>query len=157
MYLPLYLSILLTASAVHVPLQPRVDACNVAIQDNEGDGLDGPTSDKTAGIGVEFETPYFSLTNSACSKADTDTAKRQVIAERTGTNFKLTADTIGTAGKLHAEYILDGQNIKVGSGNAAKAGAAAAADIVSAKTCLPIYSCYVNVIRLLGSPGTGPT
>ncbi|KAH6675112.1 hypothetical protein B0J14DRAFT_637790 [Halenospora varia] len=131
MHLPLYLSILLTASAIHVPLQPRVDACDAAIQDNEGDELTAPTSDGTAGIGAEFETPLFYLTNSACSKADTDTAKGQVIAGRTGTNFVLTADTVGNAGKLHAEYILDGQNIKVGSGDAARAGAAAAADIIA--------------------------
>ncbi|KAI3327059.1 hypothetical protein HD806DRAFT_531649 [Xylariaceae sp. AK1471] len=131
MYLPLCLSILLTASAVHVPLQPRVDACDAAIQDNEGDELIAPTSDGTVGIGAEFESPFFFLTNSACSEADTDTAKKQVIAGRTGTNFELTADTGAGAGKLNAEYILDGQNIKVGSGDAARAGAAAAADIIA--------------------------
>lgn len=133
MHLPLYLSILLTASAVHVPLQPRVDACDAAIQGNEGDELIAPTSDGTAGIGAEFESPVFYLTNSACSKADTDTAKRQIIAGRTGTNFELTADTVGAAGKIQAEYILDGKNIKVGTGDAAKAGAAAAADIASTR------------------------
>ena len=135
MHLPLYLSILLTAAAVHVPLQPRVGACDTAIQDNEGDELTAPTSDGTAGIGAEFETPHFYLTNSACSKADTESAKRQVIAGRTGTNFELTADTVGAAGILQAAYILNGQNIKVGGGDAAKAGAAAAADLVSIRTC----------------------
>ena len=136
MYTLLYLSIILTASAFHVPLQPRVDPCDVAIQDNEGDELTAPTSDGAAGIGAEFETPQFFLINPACSKTDTDTAKKQVIAGRKGTNFELTADTVGQSGKLHAEYILNGQNIKVGSGDAAKAGAAAAADIVSRRTCL---------------------
>ncbi|RDL32656.1 Uncharacterized protein BP5553_09112 [Venustampulla echinocandica] len=106
MHLPLYLSILLTASAVHVPLQPRVNACDAAIQDNEGDELTAPTSDRTAGIGAEFESPFFYLMNAACN-------------------------TIGRSGKLHAEYILNGQNIKVGTGDATRAGAAAAADLIA--------------------------
>lgn len=109
-----------------------MDACDTAIQNNVGDELTAPTSDGTAGIGADLETPQFYLTNSACSNADTDTSKRQVITGRTGTNFELTSDTVGAARKLQAEYILNGQNIKVGSGDAAKAGAAAAADIVSA-------------------------
>ncbi|KAH8645958.1 hypothetical protein BGZ60DRAFT_554916 [Tricladium varicosporioides] len=140
MHLAVFLLILLTASAGHIPLQPRADACHAAIQDNEGDELVAPTSDGTAGIGAEFEAPYFRLANAACSKTNTDTAKGQVIAGRTGINFKLTADTIGVAGKLNAEYILDGQNIKVGSGDAAKAAAAVAADIVTAP--MPLEALY---------------
>jgi len=151
MHLPLYLLMLFTASAVHVPLQPRVGACDAAIQDNEGDELTAPTSDGTAGIGAEFESPFFYLTNSACSKADTDTAKRQVIAGRTGTNFELTADTVGAAGKLQAEYILDGQNIKVGTGDAAKAGAAAAADIVSTRLAFLFIPVILTLLDFLAA------
>ncbi|CZR54066.1 uncharacterized protein PAC_03949 [Phialocephala subalpina] len=87
------------------------------------------TSDGTAGIRAEFECAFFYFTNSAGSKAETNAAKRQVVAGRTGTNFMLTADTGSTAGKLYAEYILNGQNIKVGSGDAARASAAAAWDL----------------------------
>ena len=52
------------------------------------------------------DTRYVNL-NGACNKADTDAAKRQVIAGRTVTNFELTADAVGAAGKLHAEHILN--------------------------------------------------
>jgi hypothetical protein len=116
MHLPLYLSILLTASAAHVPLQPRVGACEAAIQDNEGDDLTAPTADGTAGLGVEFESGAFFFINDDCSNDDTNAAKKQVVGGRTGTNWILTADTGGGAGRLNAEYIFDGQKIKVGSG-----------------------------------------
>ncbi|KAI0837778.1 hypothetical protein F5Y06DRAFT_304212 [Hypoxylon sp. FL0890] len=131
MYLPLYFSILLTASAIHVPLEPRVDVCQAAVEDNEGDELTAPTSDGTAGIGAEFETLEFWLNNRNCDKESTDKAKRQVLAGRTGTNFALTADTTGNAGELHAEYILNGQTIKVGTGDAARAGAAVSANFIA--------------------------
>lgn len=142
MYMPLYLSILLTTSAIYVPVQLRVDGYGKTVQDNTGNRLTIRASDETAGIGVEFETPFFQLKNEACSTADTDTAKRQVIAGRRGTNFELTADTLGFAGILNVEYILDGKNIKVGSGDAARAGAAAAADIVSTRICL-LLTCII--------------
>ncbi|KAI1750248.1 hypothetical protein F4782DRAFT_548750 [Xylaria castorea] len=97
-----------------------------------GDGLTAPTSDKTAGIGAEFETRDFHLTMPGCSKANTDAAKRKIIAGRAGTNFQLTADTGSQAGVLTPEYIMRGDLIKVGSGSAAaKAGAAAAADLMA--------------------------
>ncbi|OTA64293.1 hypothetical protein K449DRAFT_421652 [Hypoxylon sp. EC38] len=133
MYLPFYLSILLAVSAIHVPLELRVDVCQAAVEDNEGDGLTAPTADRTAGIGAEFETIEFWLNSKTCDKESTDKAKRQVVAERTGLNFALTADTTETPGKLNAEYILDGQNIKVGTGDAARAGAAASADFIAWK------------------------
>lgn len=132
MHLLLFMLILRTVSAVYVPLQPRVDPCLEDVEDDEMVELDGITSDGTAGIGAEFEAPFFYFGNPACSKADTFAAKKQIIDGRTGTNWVLTADTGGDAGQVFAEYILDGQNIKVGSGDAAKAGAAAAEDVVSA-------------------------
>ena len=143
MHMPLYLSILLTTSAIYLPLQPRVDGYSTTTQGNSEKSLTARNSDSTAGIGVEFESPFFQFQNPACSKADTDAAKKQVIAGHTGMNFELTADTLSDAGKLNAEYILNGRNIKVGSGDAARAGAAAAADIVSTTTglfiCIFLY------------------
>ena len=142
MHLLLYMSILLTASAVYVPLQPRVDPCEQEVEENEMVELDATTTDGTAGIGAEFESPFFYFVNQACSAADTNAAKKQIVAGRTGTNWILTADTGGGSGKLNAEYILNGENIKVGSGDAAKAGAAAAQDLVSnAVTQLRVLSC----------------
>lgn len=68
-----------------------------------------------------------------CSAEDTFAAKRKIVADQTGTDFQLTAGTGNEAGKLKAELIMDGKTIKVGSGDAAKAGAAAAAKLVSEK------------------------
>ena len=92
--------------------------------------LDGSTTDGTAGIGAEFESPVFYFTKRDCSREDTDAARKQIVAERTGTNWQLTADTSPAPGKLNAEYILNGQNIKVGTGDGAKAGKAWADDLV---------------------------
>ena len=46
-------------------------------------------------------------------------------------DWMLTADTGSGEAKLQAEYILDGQTIKVGTGQAKIAGEAIAADLVS--------------------------
>ncbi|TGJ86907.1 hypothetical protein E0Z10_g1918 [Xylaria hypoxylon] len=131
MQLHLLLLILHIVSAFNAHLQPRLDECTALLQDNEGDSLTVVTFDRTAGIGAEFETPVLYLQNSACDKANTDAAKRKVVAGRIGLNFELTADTIGRPGKLQLEYILKGETIKVGSGDAARAGAAAAADLMA--------------------------
>ena len=142
MHLSLYMSILLTAFAVHVPLQPRVDPCEQVVEEIEMVELDAPTGDGTAGVGAELDSPYFYFVNQTCSDADTNAAKKQIIAGRTGTNWVLTADTGGGFGKLNSEYILNGQDIKVGSGDAATAGAAIAQDFVStAAIRLCVLSC----------------
>ena len=150
------MSLLLTASAVYLPLRPRVDPdpCLEEIEDIEYVQLDGTTADGTAGIGAEFESPFFVFSNSGCSLDDTNAAKGEIVAERTGTNWKLTADSGLGQGKLTAEYILDGQNIKVGSGDGAKAGAAAAQDLVGA-IYLGMFH-LVNAFRLDGTRGLGP-
>ena len=130
MHLLLYTSVLLTASAAYLP--PRaLDPCTQDVQDVEAVQLDGPTADGTAGIGAEFESPAFYFTNISCSVADSNTVKHQIVAQRTGTNWELTADSTSDAGKVNAEYILNGQNIKVGSGDGARAGKAWADDLVS--------------------------
>lgn len=142
MHLLPYMSILLTASAVYLPLQPRSDPCEGDVQDTEMVELDGITADGTAGIGAEFESPFFYFVNPDCNEDDTNAAKKEVVAGRTGPNWILSADTGAGQGKVNAEYILNGVNIKVGSGEGAKAGKAIADDLVStATTRRRILSC----------------
>lgn len=142
MHLLPYLSILLTASAVYLPLQPRLDPCVQDMMDTEMVRFDGITADGTAGIGAEFESPLFYFVHQGCNAKDTNAAKGEVVAKRTGPNWFLSADTGVGQGKLNAEYILDGRNIKVGSGDGAKAGKAVADDLVStAATRLRVLSC----------------
>ena len=142
MHLFPYMSILLTASAVYLPLQPRVDPCLEDVKDTEIVTGDGPTADGTAGIGAEFESPFFYFVNPKCSDDDTNAAKKEVIDGRKGTNWYLSADTGAAPQRLNAEYILDGVNIKVGSGDGEKAGKAVADDLVStAATQLLVLSC----------------
>jgi hypothetical protein len=93
---------------------------------------DGPTPDNSAGIGVEFETSRIIFGNKDCSQDDTNAAKGKLVNNRKGDNWQLTADTTqNIAGQLTAEYILNGINIKIGTGDAKKAAAAVASDIVS--------------------------
>lgn len=93
---------------------------------------DGPTKDGTAGIGAEFESPGFMFKSEGCSLEDTNAAKKKMVDNRKGTNWYLSADTGHDAGVLAAEYILDGVEIKVGSGDGAKAAKELAQDRVSA-------------------------
>lgn len=141
MHLLPYTSILLTASAAYLP--PRaLDPCLQDAQDYEAVQQDGITADGTAGLGAEFESPDFYFTNPECSVDDTNAARGSIVAGRTGTNWKLTADSTSDAGKVRAEYILDGTKIKVGSGDGATAGKAWADDLVNAATSpLGRWSC----------------
>ena len=142
MHVFLYMSILLTGSAVYLPLQPRLDPCLEYVKDTEMVTGDGPTADGTAGIGAEFESPFFYFVNPDCSADDTNAAKREVINGRKGTNWYLSADTGAAPQTLNAEYILDGVNIKVGSGDGEKAGKAVANDLVNlAATWVLVLSC----------------
>ncbi len=118
------------ANALPSKLGSRADPADLC-PNNEAPTLNGPTSDKSAGIGVEFETSQVILSKPGCSQSDTDQAKGQVVGNRKGTNWKLTADTtLETAGRLTAEYILDGTQIKIGTGAASAAAAAVSNDIV---------------------------
>ncbi|KAF2809892.1 uncharacterized protein BDZ99DRAFT_570540 [Mytilinidion resinicola] len=94
---------------------------------------DGPTTSGDAGIGAEFETLQIQFSNNQCSLADTFSAKRKTVQGRSGTNFVLSVDTSVEQGKgkLSAEYVLDGRNIRVGDGSAAAAGRAAHDDLAS--------------------------
>ena len=85
MHLFPYITMLLTASAAYLP--PRaLDPCMQDVQDVEAVQLDGPTADGTAGIGAEFKSPAFYLTNIDCSLEDTDAARKQIITQHTGEN-----------------------------------------------------------------------
>ena len=130
----LYLSTLLTACAAYGPLRPRTysDPSVKDVEDSEQVFNDAVTADGTAGIGAEFESPFFYFVNQACSADNTNDARKKVVAERTGTNWILTADTGASrsGGKLYAEYILDGRNIKVG-GDGDKTAKSLADDLVS--------------------------
>ena len=99
--------------------------------DGETPTLDGPTSDKSAGLGMEFECSAIVLRSPECSAQDTNQAKGKVVTGRKGTNWELTADTTSNvAGSLAPEYILDGTNIKIGDGTASVAAKAAFTDLV---------------------------
>lgn len=67
--------------------------------------LDGPTSDKSAGIGVEFEASDTKFeTKGECSKSDVDKSKGKLVNNWKGPNWQLTADTT-----LSADLILDAE------------------------------------------------
>lgn len=124
----------LLSSLVIVPINalPQSDDVDPCL-DNEATTLDGPTSDKSAGIGVEFETSAVLFSSPKCSESDTNQAKGKVVGNRQGTNWELTADTTNNiAGTLVAEYILDGTQIKIGDGTATAAAAAVSGDLVRA-------------------------
>ena len=92
---------------------------------------DGGTIDKSPGIGVEFETGHIRFFSSNCDKASTDALKGKMVGNRHGDNWMLTADTtLNDAGLLDAEYILDGRNIKLGTGAAEQAADEVRRDVV---------------------------
>ena len=73
----------------------------------------------------------MTLVSPDCNAADTNQAKGKQIGSRSGTNWELTADTtLEIAGRLSAEYILNGQTIKIGTGAASAAAAAVSSDVV---------------------------
>jgi len=83
---------------------------------------------------VEFETGgvlFKSTKNGGCRKEDSDVSKGKLVNNRQGKNWKLTADTIGDANILTAEYILDRTQIKIDAGTAKEAAAAVGNDFVS--------------------------
>ena len=96
MYPLLYMSILSTAFAAFLPLQPRLapDKCEQWFQDQMSEDSDnGLTSDGTAGIGAEFESPGFYWVSRDCSSDNTNAAKKKIIDGRKHDNWRLTADT----------------------------------------------------------------
>lgn len=137
MHSVLFLSLLLTAKAVVLPsITPRAlpPGCDEAYGEiARVEFNDGPTTSGDAGIGAEFETIAIQFSNSKCSLEDTFIAKRKLVKGHSGTNFVLSTDTSieQGAGRLSAEYVLDGRKINVGDGSAAAAGKAAYDDLVN--------------------------
>lgn len=136
---------LLFLSVTSLPsnLKPRadVDPCL-----DETPTLDGPTSDKSAGIGVEFESSGVTFAKEGCSAADTNQGKGKQVADRKDkdNNWKLTADTSNEmAGSLTAEYILNGEQIKIGTGAATAAAAAVSSDLVSMNMMCESHSFHI--------------
>jgi hypothetical protein len=136
MHAILFLSFVLTAKSVVLPsITPRAvpPGCEQAYEEITLVEInDGPTTSGDAGIGAEFETIDIQFSNSGCSLGDTFLAKGKTVQGRSGTNFVLSVDTSVEQGKgkLSAEYVLDGRNIKVGDKSAEAAGRAARDDLV---------------------------
>lgn len=138
--------LLLSVTALPPDLRRRANPNDQCL--DEAPTLDGPTSDESAGIGVEFESSGVRLTKSGCSAADTNQAKGQQVGDREGDNWQLTADTTADlAGVLTAEYILNGKTIKIGTGAASAAAAAVSSDIVSIHLITGVHPFHV-LIRL---------
>lgn len=92
---------------------------------------DGPTSDRSPGIGVEFESSQFVFVNKECKKEPTFASKGKDIDGRAGKDWSLTVDTTeNMAGHLTGEYILNGKTIKLGSGRAKQAATEVKKDLV---------------------------
>lgn len=92
---------------------------------------DGPTKDKSAGLGIELECSKLLFQSKTANEQVTFASKGKLLGERKGTNWKLTADTTpAMAGVITAEYILDGTQIKIGAGSATKAIEEVVKDIV---------------------------
>lgn len=129
--LPLILT--LSTNVLSIDNQRRAFGCDGDDEGSEAPTLNGPTSDKTARIGVEFEAGgvlFQSTLASGCSTEDTDVSKQKLVNNRQGKDWKLTVDTIGDANVLTAEYILDGTQIKLDAGTAKEAAAAVENDFV---------------------------
>ncbi|KAL8895447.1 MAG: hypothetical protein Q9207_008169 [Kuettlingeria erythrocarpa] len=129
--------LLLTSLKTHATaIQRRADCCLGECPDDENGNqsptLDGPTGDKSPGLGVEFEAQRVVFRSGECDKASTDSSKGKMVGGRQGKNWKLTADTtLSIAGRLVAEYILDGTQIKLGAGTATEAASLVANDFTS--------------------------
>ena len=130
--------LLLSVTAFPPDLRRRADPNDPCL--DEAPTLDGPTSDKSAGIGVEFESSGVVFQKPGCSAADTNQAKGQKVGDREGDNWQLTADTTAeAAGLLQAEYILNGKTIKIGTGAASAAAAAVSSDIVRIRLIIGVH------------------
>ena len=142
-----FLFLLLAVNAAVLPRGPTLlsrvadDGCEDEFEDIEMSVFnDGPNGAGVAGIGAEFETPYFNFQNRDCTLEDTFAAKRGLVKDRTGLNFVLSVDTGSTElgqGKHNPEYVLDGRSIRVGDGSAAAAGVATTNDFVNASLQTP--------------------
>ena len=139
-FVPILLSISsrICATAVERRADCCIGECENDDNGNQATTLDGPTSDKSAGIGVEFEASGIVFESKNCDKPSTDVSKGKMVGGRQGDNWQLTVDTtLNIAGRLVAEYILDGTQIKLSTGKAAEAAAAVANDVVILTPSIP--------------------
>lgn len=94
---------------------------------------DGPTSDRSPGIGVEFESNRMIMSNKDCIQTNTWRSKGKVVEGRTGNDWSLTVDTSSSVqGELFGEYIMNGKTIKIGTGRAGLAAGEIKEDLVRA-------------------------
>ncbi|KAJ5981144.1 hypothetical protein N7481_008442 [Penicillium waksmanii] len=118
----------LAAVAAPAPAGSTNDNDDPDCEEWDGDIIenkDAATADGSAGIGVEFETLMFKLTSPDCPQDTVNNAKKKILAGRKQEVdegkvplWMLTADTGAGEKTLQAEYIIDGQQIKLGSGQA---------------------------------------
>ncbi|PYI09722.1 hypothetical protein BO78DRAFT_427094 [Aspergillus sclerotiicarbonarius CBS 121057] len=95
---------------------------------------DGPTPDRSPGLGIEFETSSLELHSSTCKLEGTLASKGKEISGHTNTYWSLTVDTTAEVdGKVKGEYILNGKEIKLGAGTAAPAAENVQKDLVKWK------------------------
>ena len=91
----------------------------VPMEDAPYDGGQSATPDRSAGIGMEFETVYIQFSSQKAKNDDdpekTYESKGKMVNGLRGTNWKLTADDLSRKGDLDAEIQLDGKLIKPGT------------------------------------------
>ena len=137
-----------SAVAVHVQERGISSSCCIGCADDDVDIAptnDGPTSDRSPGIGVEFETSAITFNSATANAASTYPLKGKLVNGRQGPNWQLTADTTGDSpGVLYAEYILDGRTIKIGTGVAAVTANLVAQDLVRNFNVLLVSSIYCS-------------
>ncbi|KAL9630619.1 MAG: hypothetical protein Q9204_004625 [Flavoplaca sp. TL-2023a] len=155
--LPLFLWLLLQPCAAAVVR--RGDYCiSQPGEDDDVDPaptLDGPTADGSPGIGVEFETFNIIFESENCERASTVVSKGKMVGGRQGENWMLTVDTTPSKpGRLSAEYILDGTQIKLDTGKAAEAAAEIADDISNWNPFKDMKDPYVDVEDSTCNPWT---
>lgn len=93
---------------------------------------DGPTGDREAGLGVEFESGINFKSVEDCGEENTFASKGKTVKGHESTYWDLTVDTTSEmVNYLQAEYILNGINIKIGKNQAVPAAKAIASDLVS--------------------------
>lgn len=117
-------------------LVERADKGKQKVSDNITPTNDGGTSDKSPGIGIEFEASRLVFVNKECALNDAYKSKAKEIKGRKdehNDHWALTVDTTTTSEgnvNLAGEYILNGKKIKLGSGDAGKAAQEVSKDLV---------------------------
>lgn len=123
------------------------------------DGGQSATSDRSAGIGIEYESAYIQF-ESQSAKNDPDPgktfqSKRALVNGLQGDNWKLTADLLGNRkGALDAEIVLDGTSIKPGTGELGNAATDAMRTLVrlayTSRAVLLLTSSLLGTLESIG-------